>query len=145
MRGRKPRPQLHRDDEPTFTPAAPTCPPSLKGEARKEWRRVVRQLLDLGTLSPLDRSTLAAHCLAWARLVEAERMIAETGGEVIRGPSGAPMQNPWRTVANQAAKQLHERTAELGLSPAARARLMPPKPKTKETPSRWAGLLAGVN
>jgi P27 family predicted phage terminase small subunit len=91
----------------------------LNAEAIAEWRRVTPLLANVGTL---DRTALALYCAAWARWTKAEAEIATTG-EVVKSPSGFPIQNPWRTVANQAYKQLHAMLREFGLSPTARARL----------------------
>ena len=72
MRGRKPLPsnvvrlrgnpgkRRRNDAEPRPAPRVPTCPACLDGEARKEWKRLVAELADLGLLTRLDRGLLAA-------------------------------------------------------------------------------------
>ena len=51
----------------------PTCPAHLCLSARAAWKRLARLLHDIGLLSGLDRSALAACCQAYGRWVEAEK------------------------------------------------------------------------
>ena len=74
MRGRKPLPsnvvrlrgnpgkRRLNDAEPRPAPRIPTCPACLGDEARKEWKRLARELAELGLLTGLDRGLLAAYC-----------------------------------------------------------------------------------
>lgn len=62
-------------DEPKPAVKAPSCPRHLIGEARREWKRISRELLALKLLSEVDRAALAAYCQAWARWVYAEEKI----------------------------------------------------------------------
>lgn len=90
IRGRKPLPNAlhslhgnpgHRarnDAEPRFAAGPPTCPPHLKGEARKEWRRVVKEFeAHAGYCKGVDRAALAVYCQHYARWIEAERMLED--------------------------------------------------------------------
>jgi len=99
---------------------AVTAPDWLSPEARAEWDRLAPLLA--AALTPLDRDTLAVFVTALARLAKAEAEIARIG-EVVRGATGAAVVNPWCAVARTAADQVHRFGSELGLSPAARARL----------------------
>src|SRR5690606_5520585 len=73
--GRRPLPP----DEPQPEVAAPKCPSHLKGEARREWKRIAPELVELGVLARVDRAALAAYCQTYARWVEAEEVIADDG------------------------------------------------------------------
>ena len=122
----------------------PDRPAVLVGEAATEWDRITALLFDAGMINDLDRAALTAYCLSWKRWLDAEAEVA-AAGEVVKAPSGYPIQNPWRAVANQAHKQMVALLGDLGLSPAARTRvLMAPRKKTEEK-NPWSGLLAGVN
>ena len=55
--------------------------------AKAEWKRLARYLHDLGIISELDRSALAAYCQAYGRWVEAERKLKETPA-LLRTPAG---------------------------------------------------------
>ncbi len=133
MRGRKAKPEAlnklagnpgkrppRKSPQPKIE--IPAMPDHLHGEAVAEWERVTPLLQSLGLLAKLDRSTLAAYCMAWARWVEAEDKLRE-GGLIVKSPNGYPIQNPYLSVANQAAKQMQSFATEFGLSPAARSRL----------------------
>ncbi len=133
MRGRKPKPQILKiragnpgkrklKDSPNPSSEIPPRPEHLNAEAAAEWDRVAPLLMKLGLLSNLDRANLAAYCLAWARWVEAEKELEKTG-TVVKSPNGYPIQNPYLSVANQAAKQMQSLGSEFGLSPSARSRL----------------------
>lgn len=76
----------------------------------------------MGVLSITDRAALAAYCQAWARWVEAEEKLRETP-MLIRTPSGYAQQSPWLSIANKQMELMGRYMAELGLTPAARARL----------------------
>jgi P27 family predicted phage terminase small subunit len=108
--------------EPRPTVEIPTCPAGLKPEARKEWRRLSKLLQAQGLIARLDRAALAVYCQAWARWLEAEQKVQE-GGEIVKSPNGYPIQNPWLSIANAAAKEVRAFLQEFGLSPAARTRL----------------------
>src|SRR5262245_49824954 len=58
MRGRKPSlMKIHKPKPALDAPAkAPRCPAILKGEARREWRRLVPLLLERGTIAEQDRA-----------------------------------------------------------------------------------------
>lgn len=142
MKGRKPipvalkmvngNPGKRPIDMTTFAPEAriPRCPSHLKGEARKEWRRITEELHRYGMIAEVDKDLLAMTCTTWARYVEAETMIekaAQAGGSglFVKTPNGFPVQSPWLSVSNTAIERFTRLCAEFGLSPAARARVAP--------------------
>jgi phage terminase small subunit len=49
------------------------CPPELGAVAREEWDRVAPHLVAAGRLKPLDRSSLAVYCAAYATWLEASQ------------------------------------------------------------------------
>jgi P27 family predicted phage terminase small subunit len=134
MRGRKPKPThlkviagnpgkrpLNRH-EPKPRLEVPTCPSHLCPAAKAEWKRLARQLLDLGVVSTLDRAVMAAYCQAYGRWVEAERR-QKDAPLVIRLPSGVIQQSPFVSIANKQLELMHKFLAELGLSPSSRSRV----------------------
>lgn len=114
------RPLNEREPEPKL--ATPTCPQILQGESRKEWRRATRELRALGLLARIDRAALAAYCRTWGRWVEAEEKIAATG-EIVKAPSGYPIQNPYLSISNRALENMHRFLTEFGMTPSSRSRL----------------------
>lgn len=116
--GKRPLPT----NEPTPPAAIPTPPEELDKKALQEWERIAPTLAGLGILTNCDRSILAAHCLAVSRWLRSEAQVAELG-EVVKSPSGYPIQNPWLAIANKAHEQMKRTAAELGLTPSSRASL----------------------
>lgn len=134
MRGRKPTPTALKlltgnpgkrpvnTTEPNPPSIAPDCPEHLSAEAKQEWARISIQLLDLGLLTQLDRSALAAYCQAYGRWVAAELQIDRTS-EIVKTIKGNSVQNPWLWVANRALDQMKDFLTEFGLTPVSRCRI----------------------
>jgi P27 family predicted phage terminase small subunit len=146
MGSRGPRPQpkalallkgTYRPDRGAANPAMPvaelpSCPPHLDEEAKKEWRRVSRLLLNLGLLTKIDRAALAAYCVCWSRWVEAEGQLKEQG-LMVKSPNGFDQVNPYLSVANKALEQMRGFASEFGLTPATRSRVEAlPVPRASE-------------
>lgn len=72
MRGRKPKPThlmlipagpgAASANASQQKPKIPTCPAHLCPSAKAEWKRLARQLQQLGLLTILDRALLAGYC-----------------------------------------------------------------------------------
>lgn len=131
-RGRKPKPEKLLRLHGTFQPCrrkkttisadgAPSCPVELKGEARKEWNRIVPDLDALGILSKCDRAGLVALCKAWALYVEAEKDI-ELNGISLQNLNGVK-KNPACTVAHEAFSRWNTLCAKFGLTPSDREKM----------------------
>ncbi len=69
MRGTQRSDRLNRN-EPKVRPEIPPCPKHLGAEAKREWRRVSKELAGMGLLTSIDRPALALYCDAWGRWVE---------------------------------------------------------------------------
>ncbi len=113
--------------EPKPPSRIPTCPEHLTAGAKKEWKRITKQLDAAGLLTELDRAGLAGYCTAYARWCDAETKLA-TFGVVIKSPNNWPIQSPYLAIANKAMAQILTFLAEFGLSPSARTRLEVEKP-----------------
>ncbi len=134
-RGRKPTPTAikelegnpgHRPlnkKEPKPKRKAPSCPKDLSDEAKKEWRRLSKELEQLGVLTNLDMGVFATYCDAYAKWKEANDFLNERGLFYIT-PSGYPQQFPQVTIAQNYAKLMNRCAQDLGLTPAARSRLI---------------------
>lgn len=122
------RPDRMRN-EPKPKIKAPRCPGWLSPVARREWKRLAKQLVVLGVLTDLDRGVLSAYCVAWAKWLQAEQAI-EKHGLLIKTKTGYVMQSPVVSIAKQERKAMLEAGAELGLSPAARTRINVPAPQS---------------
>ena len=142
MRGRKPTPTHLRlvrgnpgrrpinGNEPSLKDAIPAPPAELTEDARREWRRVAKQLKTAGLLTALDRAALSAYCTAVAQWREAERALARmaaldpvTKGMLVKTSNGNPIQNPMLGIANTARRDMVRFAAEFGMTPSARSRV----------------------
>jgi P27 family predicted phage terminase small subunit len=112
---------------------SPTCPSFLQGEARREWRRILRALEPLGLATTVDRAALAAYCQLWGRWVAAEAALMASG-TVIPARRGTPMLAPQFYAAQAILSQLRALLQEFGLTPLARTRL-----KAAEAPEHDTG------
>ena len=109
-------------NEPNPKVEIPRCPSHLSDEAKREWRRVAKDLAVVGLLTRIDRAALAAYCQAWGRWVEAEEALRKHG-VMVKSPNGYPMQSPYLAVANKAMEQMRALLAEFGMSPSSRTRV----------------------
>ncbi len=108
--------------EPALPAEIPRCPAHLGDEAKREWKRVSRDLAACGLLTRIDRAALALYCEAWGRWVQAEEALRRYG-VMIKAPSGFPMQSPYLAVANRAMEQIRALLSEFGMSPSSRTRV----------------------
>ncbi len=135
QKGRKPKPtalkilegnpgkrQLN-NSEPTPAKKAPKCPSWLDAEAKKEWRRLTKQLDDLGLLTTVDMAAFAGYCQAYARWKEAEEFISKHG-TIVKTPSGYWQQVPQVSIAQTYLKIMNKLCEQFGLTPSARSRIV---------------------
>ena len=134
-RGRKPKPTAMKElegnpgkhplntSEPKPNKKAPACPKWLEPEAKKEWRRLAKQMEAIGILTEVDMAAFAGYCQAYARWREAEDVISQHGS-VFRTPSGYLQQLPQVSISQQSQKTMHALAAEFGLTPACRTRII---------------------
>ena len=116
------RADRRNDHEPKPEPEVPPCPAHLSPEAKKEWKRLSKELHALGLLALVDRGALALYCTAWGRWVEAEQALRQHG-VLVKSPNGYPMQSPYLAVANKAMEQMRLLLTEFGMSPSSRTRV----------------------
>lgn len=134
MRGRIPKPTAVKiiegnpgkrrinGSEPKPPSSLPDCPDYLAPEAKAEWARLAGVLNQIGLLTQVDRTLMAAYCQTYARWVEAERKLAETP-LILRTPAGYIQQSPWLSISNKQLELMAKYMTELGLTPASRSRL----------------------
>ena len=134
-RGRKPTPTAIKelegnpgkrtlnDKEPKPAKKAPPCPKWLEPEAKKEWRRLAKQMESIGILTDVDMAAFASYCQAYARWKEAEEFITQHGS-IFQTPSGYVQQVPQVSIAQQNLKIMQSFCSEFGLTPATRSRII---------------------
>lgn len=109
-RGRKPTPTAIKElegnpgkrplneKEPKPQKKAPTCPKWLDPEAKKEWRRLAKQMEKLGIQTEVDMAAFVGYCQSYSRYVEAEEFISQHG-TIVKTPSGYYQQIPQVCIA----------------------------------------------
>ena len=152
-RGRKPKPSAIKElegnpgkralnsREPKPEKKAPACPKWLEGEAKKEWRRLAKQMEAIGILTEVDRAAFASYCQAYARWKEAEEWITEHGN-IVRTPSGYWQQVPQVSIAQTYLKIMNRIAEQFGLTPSSRSRIVAAAPE-KDTDDDMETLLGG--
>jgi len=101
----------------------PDPPEGMPEAATAEWKRMAPILSGYRILSDLDLTTLQAYCRVYARWLEAERLLDESGKLVFTTKSGYQAQSAYLSIINQCLKQMQSLMAEFGMTPASRERL----------------------
>jgi P27 family predicted phage terminase small subunit len=134
QRGRKPKPTAIKElegnpgkrplnaDEPKPERKAPPCPKWLEPEAKKEWRRLSKQLEQIGVLTEVDQAAFASYCQAYARWKEAEEFMTQHG-TIVKTKSGYWQAVPQVSIAQTYLKIMNKIAEQFGLTPAARSRI----------------------
>ncbi len=130
-------------NEPKPKKIAPKCPSWLEPDAKKEWKRLSKELETMGLLTQVDMAVFAGYCQAYARWKEAEEFISKHGS-ILKTNSGYIQQIPQVSIAQQNLKQMRSLCSELGLSPSARSRLNISSTGTTIEGDAMSELLAGV-
>lgn len=123
------------DREPKPPPGIPACPDWVGPAAKAAWEELAPTLFRMGVLTTVDRNSLIAYCVSFARWRAAEEFIAKHG-EVYplrdeRGAVRCMMPFPQVAIARSLLQALRGLAAEFGLTPASRSQIatvMPPAP-----------------
>ena len=124
------RPERNEIDLPA---KVPSCPSHLDSEGKKEWKKVVKLLEEMGVITEIDQTTLSIHCEAYSRWIQAKKKIQEDGMVYWRGRKedkdgnvlneGVASANPYIKILEEAEKQMIRVGSLFGLSPSSRASL----------------------
>ena len=132
-----------RDEEPRPPEKRPHCPRHLDKLARKEWRRAVKILEDIGLITELDMATLAGYCQAYSEWAAATLQVPDKG-PVWVDKQGIPHMNPWLRVAREAFDRMMKNAVLIGMSPSSRASLKVPKKKAPGKVEKFMGRKSGT-
>ena len=144
QRGRKPKPTAVKvlegnpgkrslnTNEPKPVKKAPRCPAWLEDEAKKEWKRMAKQMEQLGILTEIDMAAFAGYCQAYARWKEAEEFITQHG-TIVKTPSGYWQQVPQVSIAQTYLKIMNRFCEQFGLTPSSRSRIVAENGEDKES------------
>ncbi len=144
QRGRKPTPTAIKVlegnpgkrelnmNEPKPKTKAPRCPTWLEEEAKKEWKRLSKQMEQLGILTEIDMAAFSGYCQAYARWKEAEEFITKHG-TIVKTPSGYWQQVPQVSIAQTYLKIMNKFCEQFGLTPSSRSRIIANDLDSKES------------
>jgi P27 family predicted phage terminase small subunit len=90
----------------------------MPDEARAEWDRVMPELVRLNLTKTGDRAALTAYCLAWDRMVAAQKALTDHGSLLGENSQGT-VRHPLVAVIEGASKELRAWAHEFGLTPSA--------------------------
>jgi P27 family predicted phage terminase small subunit len=94
----------------------------LSPDAQLEWNRISPLLIEMGVLSSVDVTALAAYCECFSQWVSATRMVRKVGA-VIKTPTGFPVVSPYVAIASKALDQMRKFLVEFGMTPSSRSRI----------------------
>lgn len=103
----------------------PSCPAGLGAIARREWNRLAKLLHQKKLLSQLDRGVMELYCQTYESWQEATRVIRRDGLWIKTANGMIP--HPLIRAVDKYAQQLRLTAQQLGLSPAARMRMVLPE------------------
>jgi len=124
------------DCEPQPRATTPRCPDHLDALAKKEWKRLVPILRRMRVLTEADGMPLANLCQTWSTWVQAQKKLTEMG-ILYKSPSGYIQQSPLFSMVTNCIDTVTKLSRELGLTPAARSRMVP-QTETEPEDDLWA-------
>ena len=130
------------DKEPKPLKKAPACPKWLEDEAKKEWRRLAKQMEAIGILTEVDMAAFAGYCQAYARWKEAEEFITQHGS-IVKTPSGYWQTVPQVSIAQTYLKIMNKLAEQFGLTPSSRSRSIASDGSAVDATDEMENLLGG--
>jgi len=109
-------------------------PKWLDSIAKKEFKRIAEELMELDLLTNIDVNALAAYCDAYSDYIKCTQIIREEGLMVEYTNKAAEtnkVPHPLLTKKKQLHEQMKSLASEFGLTPVARAKIALPKEKDK--------------
>lgn len=117
---------MTRGRKPTITAldgalsTVPNPPSWLPAHGKAEWRRVVPQLVADRKIAAHELATVESYCLAVATMRQAEAVVAKMG--LTYESESGPKRRPETTILKENLEAARRLAAELGLTPASRAK-----------------------
>jgi P27 family predicted phage terminase small subunit len=143
-----PKPRRRNLTPPSEWEGEPEPPDDLDATAREAWDYLTGLLRSTGILCRADRDALVLYTMTFSRWRRAEADLDRVG-TVIVDKYGQAKANPAATVAKDARATLIRLLGEFGLTPHARAGVIPSRTTAHGPPNgnssgrddRWKGLL----
>jgi P27 family predicted phage terminase small subunit len=100
----------------------PKMPDWLSDDAKKVWKRTLKQLRAMGLLFEADQDVIVAYVNAVVNYQKASELV-DRSGVLIKGRRDGVVKNPAVQIQRDAATLIRMLAGELGLTPSARTRL----------------------
>ena len=117
-------------------PEIPTPPDHLNEIALEEYKSISKQLFDVGLLTGIDKTALAAYCEAYSVWKEACIIRNDLGKTWMTEvtTNGNTIQHPIVGIINQSRKAMKEYLIEFGMTPASRSKVHAADKKKTDNP-----------
>ena len=115
------------------------CPTRLKGDARKEWKRIAPVLRDAGLLTKIDGTALTLYCEAHELYLKAKKHVDTEPLIDFVGEHAYPTPTPYLAIMNKQADRMRQFLIEFGMTPSSRTRVQVTPPKGAEE-DEWGDL-----
>jgi P27 family predicted phage terminase small subunit len=113
-------------NEAKFKPVLSEPPDFLDAEAKKEWKRIGPELVQLGLFTSADVVAFASYCVSYSRLIKAQKKINRLGLTMKTG-NNYHVPRPEIAITNNAMKLIKDFAIQFGFTPSARGRIDLPK------------------
>lgn len=117
MKGAKP----HLRTDSAAMKRAPAVPKWLSADAKREWKRVLPDLIERRILTDADLGSLENYCIAIGQVREMERTLQQEG-HVYTSANGMLKRHPAGVILSDAMTRARLIAVELGLTPVSRSR-----------------------
>lgn len=135
--GKRPQdvdPTIFAEPEQAEIPA-PDC---LDAIGKEQWEKMQGYLSKNQLFTEVDGEALTAFCMAWSKLIQAEREFQEIPMLVVTGGTGGPIKNPLIGIIQSQSETVVRLCQQFGMTPAARAKIRFPQGTfTGKKKSKW--------
>jgi len=115
-------PQRRNRDEPTPEAIVPPCPEWLKGNARREWTRVTKEMSDMNVMTMADRESVEQYCILYGQWRDMVRTVSRDGA-LVEGRGGDLVETAASKSSRALSAEILKYLVQFGLTPAARTRI----------------------
>lgn len=102
---------------------APPCPTWLPKSAKKYWKDIAPQLVNVGLIGVVDSAAFIAHCDSVGKFEEVTKKLKKLEDMIDKTPQKYEVQSVLFTIRNKLWDQVMKSSSEFGLSPAARSKV----------------------
>lgn len=125
-------PQRRNHNEPEPEVAQPKAPATLGQIGKREWKKICREMTELGVISRVERSAIERYCFAYQRERESE-LIVKKQGRFFHTEKGDIKEHPASRAARDYAAQCIRMLVEFGMTPCSRSKLHVKKQEAKDS------------